>query len=426
MALDQDENDQTGRVSPVSTAFDGAGFANNTSLAQAGFRAKDAKMNASDIKDEKSLRQWLETRPQADSGAIAHRAALRVAPIWLAAMASDWAYNNKFTELTVLRLLLAAGVTGKYQNQKTKAITRSAFSAAVQKFGFAVRAGSSYDAITAARSSAGFAARFAYAAAPDSFILAVDAAFAASIAARSSAPAIWGVVKIDCNELENGQQLDARDLWHNLPNSFQHEWSETRARWAISNSPYAFWLRWYEAALKGNSLNPELERDIALIPDADWEKGAEHVAVIIAQIEERHDLKAQVVALREQLTLIQAEAATAAHRSHNQPPELLDAAPELQRQITIIFDALDEAETELSQTAPAPSRLKRIGQALMDAIIAIAKYCGGIANKAIVAAAVAGGTAVGGLGVAKLLELSAPTQTLGQSILDYASRLIGG
>ena len=38
-------------------------------------------VKASEIKDEATLRAWLEGRPQADAVAIAHRAALRVFPI---------------------------------------------------------------------------------------------------------------------------------------------------------------------------------------------------------------------------------------------------------------------------------------------------------------------------------------------------------
>ena len=371
------------------------------------------------IEDESSLVQWLGTRTSSEVRDVFHRAALRSAPNWFSSMDSDWARSNELTALMLFRLILSSGVALSFEGKNET--DEPAFAAALEM----TENVSVDDYVVSAGHVAGKALPALRISLSVARISATPDGLAQDVYNISSSPEELRALIHDCESLQEGKAIRHLTLWFG-GSANEVDWKQTRILWSAPGSPYAFWLRWYEAALKGNSLNPEQERDIALIPDADWEKGAEHVAVIIAQIEERHDLKAQVVALREQLTLIQAEAATAAHRSHNQPPELLDAAPELQRQITIIFDALDEAETELSQTAPAPSRLKRIGQALMDAIIAIAKYCGGIANKAIVAAAVAGGTAVGGLGVAKLLELAAPTQTLGQSILDYASRLIGG
>jgi hypothetical protein len=88
--------------------------------------------------------------------------------------------------------------------------------------------------------------------------------------------------------LEQGEGLQGTGLWHNAPNLFQSEWDETRPRWSAPNSPYAFWLRWYEAALEGRALNPELERDIALIPNDDWEKDPAHIAGLIAALEAKY------------------------------------------------------------------------------------------------------------------------------------------
>ncbi|WP_022704103.1 hypothetical protein [Pseudorhodobacter ferrugineus] len=209
-----------------------------------------------------------------------------------------------------------------------------------------------------------------------------------------------------------------------LANLEMHQiWQDTPETWQ-------FWLRWYEAALEGNPLNPDLERDIALIPDADWEKGAEHIAALIAALEERHDLKAQVQALRQQLTLAQTAAADAAHRGHNQPPELIDSAPEVQRQITIIFDTLDDAEEELSKTNPSPTRLKVIGQALLNAGIALAKYCGGLGDAALQKAAEELGTSgtkwAIRIGAASLAAQAQPVQSLGRVILEYALKLAQG
>jgi len=45
-----------------------------------------------------------------------------------------------------------------------------------------------------------------------------------------------------------------------------------------ANTDYSFWVRWYEALLKGSPTFPDtLLRDIALIDQEDWEKGEVHI-----------------------------------------------------------------------------------------------------------------------------------------------------
>ena len=219
-------------------------------------------------------------------------------------------------------------------------------------------------------------------------------------------------------------------LWPNGKNLLQTKWAATQELWATKGATYAFWLRWYKAALQGRSLNAELERDIAMIPDADWERGAEHIAGLIAQIEERYDLKAQVQELRKQLRLAQTASAVEAHRGHNQPPELIDSTAETQGQITIIFDTLDDAEKELSKPDPSPSRLQVIGQALLNAGIAIAKYCAGLGDTVLQRAAEELGSSgtkwAIRIGTVSLAAQAQPVQSLGRVILEYALKLAQG
>lgn len=399
-------------------------------------------MNASDIKDEETLNFWLNSRPSTDSIVISQRAALRVAPIWFAAMATDWADDKEFSDLAQLRLLITAATAGTYQTQETKTAARALLSHAMSIRGFSARitdpieipelalGETDIEPALAARASAGHALSVAFDYPHSILALVSHAVFAARAAGRYMGREVWASVMTDCATLEAGQTLDGVPLWDDTPNPFQIELKQTRTRWSTPNSSYAFWLRWYEAALEGNSLNPELERDIALIPDADWEKGAEHIAALIADLEERHDLKAQVQALRQQLTLAQTAAADAAHRGHNQPPELIDSAPEVQREITIIFDTLDDAEEELSKTNPSPTRLKVIGQALLNAGMALAKYCGGLGDTALQKAAEELGTSgtkwAIRIGAASWAAQAQPVQSLGRVILEYALKLAQG
>ncbi|RUS59950.1 hypothetical protein EGN72_11710 [Pseudorhodobacter sp. E13] len=407
------------------------------SLANVPVSANHAGMKASDIKDEDSLRLWLDARPLAETITISQRVALRVAPVWFAAMETAWDNEGKFSNLAHLRLLITAVATGANQTQTMIRVGQVVFNTAISRLAFSSRIAnpvkvpisgpdqSDLEPAWAARAAAGYALKLAFD--PTSAILrSSDLVFAARAASRLNFKGVWERIKLDCAKMEEGQALDGVPLWGSISNPFQVEMKRTRTRWAQPNSPYTFWLRWYEAALEGRSLNPELERDIALIPNAEWEKGAAHIAGLIALIEERFDLKAQVQALRQQLTFAQTAPADAAHRGHNQPPELIDSAPEVQRQITIIFDTLDDAEKELSKFAPSPSRLKVIGEALLNSAAIIARYCGGIANKAVGAAAVAFGTAGGALAAAKLIQFVTPVKTLGQSITDFALKWLGG
>ncbi len=52
-------------------------------------------------------------------------------------------------------------------------------------------------------------------------------------------------------------------------------------------SVWAFWHRWYSALLSGHPIDYELQREVSLIAEGDWEKGPEHIALMIAEIEAR-------------------------------------------------------------------------------------------------------------------------------------------
>tara|TARA_R110002096_G_scaffold155130_3_gene319378 strand:- start:1740 stop:2906 length:1167 start_codon:yes stop_codon:yes gene_type:complete len=387
-------------------------------------------MNASEITYQKTLLEWLETRPLRESATIALRAALRSVPMVFTPNGRSQSREQTADILVVLRALLTGVVV---QNGLTPNLSEAA--------DFVLAAFRSVDGVEHPVSAVKAALACALASQPATahsaalwsvalirsateFNRSASAAFNAEDGARMVA---WDAVRADAVLLENIENgFSGISIWQNTPNPLQIQWNETRALWSAPNSPYAFWLRWYEAVLRGETLNPELERDIALIPDEDWEKGADHIAAKIALVEERYDLKAQVVALKQQLTLQQSSIATAQHRSHNQPPELIDAGVTLQRQITIIFDTLDEAEEELAKTNPSPSRLKRIGQRLIDLAASVVKYCGKIADKGLVAAVVAGSTAAGTIGAAKLISHLNEVEIKGSAICKYAGKLLSG
>ncbi len=59
-----------------------------------------------------------------------------------------------------------------------------------------------------------------------------------------------------------------------------------------------FWRDWYQGFLDGKPLDWELQRRVALIPDADWEKGPAHIAEKIEEIRREYDAEKSAVATR--------------------------------------------------------------------------------------------------------------------------------
>lgn len=54
---------------------------------------------------------------------------------------------------------------------------------------------------------------------------------------------------------------------------------------------WQFWRDWYQGFLDGKPLDWNLQRAVALIPDADWEKGPAHIAGVIEEIRKKYDRK---------------------------------------------------------------------------------------------------------------------------------------
>ncbi len=52
---------------------------------------------------------------------------------------------------------------------------------------------------------------------------------------------------------------------------------------------FTFWRDWYQGFVEGNPLDWGLQREVALIPDEDWDKGPAHIAYIINKIRNNKD-----------------------------------------------------------------------------------------------------------------------------------------
>ena len=72
---------------------------------------------------------------------------------------------------------------------------------------------------------------------------------------------------------------------------------------------FNFWRDWYQGFLDGEPLDWNLQREVALISDAYWDKGPEFIAGIIAEIRKKYDQKpATLPSLEDQLKSVSAKA----------------------------------------------------------------------------------------------------------------------
>lgn len=194
--------------------------------------------------DDKEFRGWLEKQEQPLCVLIATRAALRVFPL-----VRPNSPNSDLAFLTA-RAILTSGVAA---NSPTPDVNAAAADAAATAY-------------TAA-----------YAAARAAADAAATARAAADAAARAAAHSDSEI---------NFETLTSTPIWHDpgMP-----EWLED-----ILDDPseifdagpnWEFWRNWYQGFLDGKPLDWELQRRVALIPDEDWEKGPEHIAALIEEIQ---------------------------------------------------------------------------------------------------------------------------------------------
>lgn len=253
--------------------------------------------------NREELETWQQTRPREDAILIAQRAALRVFPIWASQMGYDWAQERSMACSPILRAYVTAGVAVKFPSNEVRVAAMTSSAAA--------------SAMIAPTGGASGVVEFA----PDPFCSAVDAAAyaaaaasvryhsstsgaAVSAAASASASAdgeeaLWANVDEDVALLTEGKDLLSAPLWHvDAPKQIlraELEGLENLAR--ETGDSNSFWHRWYFAAKRGEWLDWELQRDVALIPDEVWKQSPKAVMAAIAEIEARHAAKAQADAL---------------------------------------------------------------------------------------------------------------------------------
>lgn len=360
---------------------------------------------------------WLLIQKREFCVAIGSRAAARAFPFLTHVDKAD----TEEIQLALLsaRAILTSAVVAMFPDP----ILRSASYASSDAAALAVRAAVNARGI---RGAAYAAARAASDGAADiADYTSADAAFdAATYAGRAAGEnreivraAAYADTEVDLNT------LTATPIWHETG----------EPKWLVSTliplddllekgSEWSFWREWYRGFLNGKPLDWELQKEIALIPDADWEKGPQHIAGLIEIIRKRRDLEAEIARLKEQLNLAKS-AVTLPGRLHNQPPEAVDdAAQILQRDLTVVWGEIDALEKEIAKPDPSPTVLARIASRLAVIAVSIAKYCGSVADAAVKAGAKVIGAAAGAAVVAEA-ALPGSIQAVAKSILQFVKVL---
>lgn len=379
-------------------------------------------VTASEIGDEESLRAWLAGRTSEDAVPVAVRSALRVAPLVWAR--PEQGRERDIENLAICRALLVAGVAVKSATPIIREAANDAFTAA-------------YSAADKDAAEDDDQASTRYAAAEAAFVASgtpIGADYAVSAAARAACAggaAIWWEVREDARRLEGGEDPLSAPFWMTAkPNWFTQADAGMRAIWQEGHPEHwSFWLRWWDGVLSGQQLDWALQEKVALIPHEVWEQGAAAVAAEIARIEEQLRLQNEVARLRDLLAKARAEIAAITNRAHNNPPELVEPAGELQHHANEIAAALSEAEKELAKDAPRPALLRRIGARLRGAAGKSLAYCASLGDTALQKAAAeigsAGGKALIGAGLLTWLSQMEAVKSLARALEAFA-RMLGG
>ncbi len=362
------------------------------------------------MKDRDSLEAWLRDQPREVAIWIAFRAAARVLPVWWqAVLTEDWVRENQLTALPLLRCLIIAFVAAKRPSGELKKLASSANQSLSKVPGSMV---SGFDGVpqpyTAIAYSAGYAALVVAAEGSVITDAALEAVECPTLPRSVSDPKVHSKeirnsVTADIAQLEAGQSLEGAWLWVSSFVPRPTAWHHLKKLILSSQRAdiWGFWIAWYQALLEGRPMLGDTARTwemlerIALIEPGLWDAGPEVVNSRINEIWELYQLRVEAAALRAEKEAYLAARATPEQRSHNNPPELVETAPEVARQVTIIWVGLDEAQEELEKDAPDKGRLRRIAELMLEALTSAAWYCARKADAALTSALVIGSGAFG-------------------------------
>jgi len=97
----------------------------------------------------------------------------------------------------------------------------------------------------------------------------------------------WRAIRADCEVLSSGRRLTGKELWRG-GNPLIQFWEALRPKILAQGEGWQFWVEFYENALHGRPQDYDLLTKIATDERIDWDKGADHVNALIAEIIRTH------------------------------------------------------------------------------------------------------------------------------------------
>ncbi|MBL4751970.1 MAG: hypothetical protein JKX71_15575 [Amylibacter sp.] len=230
-----------------------------------------------EVSNEDEFEEWLKGQNQPVHIAIATRAALRSFPVAIVAIADKKEQlHTKTLSLLTGRAILTSAVVCNAPTDDVKAAARSSADSITDYTVFPVN-DSIFSVISAAASAASAA---------DSTANYAKFAISAAISTTDSASRLASFSDANIIDLDITTNLLQSPLWRNgkFDGIFKVTWDKFVDE-ILPNAPeFNFWRDWYQGFLDGKPLDWNLQREVALIPDADWDKGPAHIADMIEEI----------------------------------------------------------------------------------------------------------------------------------------------
>lgn len=140
---------------------------------------------------------------------------------------------------------------------------------------------------------------------------------------------------------------------------------------------WSFWREWYQGFLDGKPMDWELQLRVAMIADADWEQGPEHIARVIEAIRARFELEKRLEALEAERLLWEAQGRHGL--GGNNPPEQIEEAVVQE----FILEPIESLKAETQEATPDRSRVQTAVAKLTAILVACGKWTGGKLDMAV-------------------------------------------
>ena len=247
-------------------------------------------MDVPQIKNRKNLAAWLIDRNPEEQVIVAYRAALRVSPLFLAYSFGSRQEVVSLSEGAFVRAFLRCGTIPSFPkvHSHRRIIDSGPFAAGE------VANAADYAAAAFAQSDVIKATQYAsYAVRRMSVVYDADGEGGLrqgeAMVSASKTPEFWNEIWTDLSNIADGENPMERPLWLSGNSPLAPQWETAKTRLAAKDEDWSFWIRLYEGALRGQPLDPDLQREILKIDEELWVGEQKSLAAAIAAIEKKYE-----------------------------------------------------------------------------------------------------------------------------------------